>query len=278
MRQLAALTLGALLSTVSAGPAAANDVIVNRDTGRIVWRNSTGRILDVAAYTLQSKSGGFEPATWLSITENYDADSGGILDMDDTWFLLGRDPFNLSEATLGTTSISAGGIVDLGTAWIPHHVEDVTFEYLDVVLDEVLPGSVQFISAVSGDYNANGVVEQADLDLVIINWGKPAVPVPHGWINDLPLGRIDQAELDSVLLNWGAGGQVSVQPSLAGLFAASVPEPPAVGIALSLAIAGCSILTRRAGAALGTSRRTTPAAPPSYGMRQCSKTASAAAT
>jgi hypothetical protein len=52
-----------------------------------------------------------------------------------------------------------------------------------------------------GDYNSNGTVEQADLDLVLLNWGQPGVPA--GWTNDLPEGNIDQAELDGVLLNWG---------------------------------------------------------------------------
>jgi hypothetical protein len=44
-------------------------------------------------------------------------------------------------------------------------------------------------------------VEQADLDLVLLNWGQPGVP--GGWVHDLPEGTIDQAELDGVLLNWG---------------------------------------------------------------------------
>jgi hypothetical protein len=56
---------------------------------------------------------------------------------------------------------------------------------------------------IAGDYNANGSVEQADLDLVLLNWGAPADPAPAGWIHDLPTGNIDQDELDGVLLNWG---------------------------------------------------------------------------
>jgi hypothetical protein len=54
---------------------------------------------------------------------------------------------------------------------------------------------------ITGDYNGNGRVEQADLDLVLLNWGQTGVP--GGWFNDLPQGTIDQAELDGVLLNWG---------------------------------------------------------------------------
>jgi hypothetical protein len=66
----------------------------------------------------------------------------------------------------------------------------------------------------AGDYNGNGLVEQADLDLVLLNWGQAAASVPGDWVS----GSVDQDELDGVLLNWGAtnGGQ-------AGL--ATIPEP-----------------------------------------------------
>jgi autotransporter-associated beta strand protein len=70
-----------------------------------------------------------------------------------------------------------------------------------------------------GDYNGNGLVEQADLDLVLGHWGSSAATPPDGWVNDLPSGVIDQQELDRVLTGWGR--------SLAGLSApaAAVPEP-----------------------------------------------------
>jgi hypothetical protein len=58
-------------------------------------------------------------------------------------------------------------------------------------------------TGIPGDYNQNGTVEQADLDLVLLNWGADGATPPDGWTNDLPDGPIDQAELDGVLLNWG---------------------------------------------------------------------------
>jgi hypothetical protein len=73
-------------------------------------------------------------------------------------------------------------------------------------------------AGIDGDYNDNGTVEQADLDLVLLNWGAAAEPPPDGWVNDLPAGSIDQAELDGVLLNWGN--------MVAG--STAVPEPSAV--------------------------------------------------
>jgi hypothetical protein len=94
-----------------------------------------------------------------------------------------------------------------------------------------------FQQAVPGDYNNSGQVEQADLDLVLLNWGNAAMPIPDGWINDLPAGLIDQAELDGVLLNWGN--------ALAG--ATSVPEPSTAALlALALVAAATSFGVRHA--------------------------------
>jgi hypothetical protein len=77
-----------------------------------------------------------------------------------------------------------------------------------------------------GDYNANGAVEQADLDLVLLNWGNELIdPLAAGWIDDLPDGPIDQAELDRVLLNWGN--------TMGTLAVASVPEPSSWMIAVT---------------------------------------------
>jgi hypothetical protein len=71
-----------------------------------------------------------------------------------------------------------------------------------------------------GDYNKDGAVNQADLDLVLLNWGRPAAPTPPGWTGAPPEGTIDQNELDGVLLRWGSaaespGGSMAVaEPTL----------------------------------------------------------------
>jgi hypothetical protein len=70
---------------------------------------------------------------------------------------------------------------------------------------------------VEGDYNNNGTVEQADLDLVLLNWGQDGATPPASWTNDLPEGNIDQAELDGVLLNWGNTGGLASE--------GAAPEP-----------------------------------------------------
>lgn len=89
--------------------------------------------------------------------------------------------------------------------------------------------------ALLGDYNNNGVVEQADLDLVLLHWGSSAAAVPDTWINDLPEGLVDQEELDAVLLGWG---------NTAALGTASVPEPSGILLALLVAAGAFSVRGR----------------------------------
>jgi hypothetical protein len=86
--------------------------------------------------------------------------------------------------------------------------------------------SLTTIGVLEGDYNADEAVDQADLDLVLLNWGSATPPIPRGWVNDLPDGLIDQRELDSVLLNWG----ISFAASAA--IATAVPEPFSLALAL----------------------------------------------
>jgi hypothetical protein len=84
----------------------------------------------------------------------------------------------------------------------------------------------------AGDYNGNGRVEQADLDLVLLNWGDLVVnPAGLGWKRSLPIGPIDQGELDGVLLNWG--------DTTAALGTVAVPEPGAV---MLMAVASLYVL------------------------------------
>jgi hypothetical protein len=67
----------------------------------------------------------------------------------------------------------------------------------------------------SGDHNADGAVDQADMDLVLLNWGM--LPPPE-WTHDPP-EFVRQGSLDAVLIAWG-----DVSPAkLMG--ASAVPEP-----------------------------------------------------
>jgi hypothetical protein len=91
------------------------------------------------------------------------------------------------------------------------------------------------------DYNGNGLVEQGDLDLVLLNWGQrtPGDPTTIGWINDPPTRPlIDQDDLNRVLSHWG---QVPLVPA-AMQGAATVPEPASFAL---LVAAFAALLARQ---------------------------------
>jgi serpin B len=71
----------------------------------------------------------------------------------------------------------------------------------------------------AGDFNGDGNVDQADLDLVLLDWSVDAAgnQLRQGWRIGGAEGLVDQSELDAVLLNWGA--TASLEES------ASIPEP-----------------------------------------------------
>jgi hypothetical protein len=122
---------------------------------------------------------------------------------------------------------SAGSIDRLRVEWPGGTVQELTTVSPNRTLN-----LVEMIAApLPGDYNGNGLVEQADLDLVLLNWGEDlSEPAAIGWINDVPRGTIDQEELDGVLLAWGNTSLATVGAAFAGQSAA--PEPSTWALAL----------------------------------------------
>jgi hypothetical protein len=121
--------------------------------------------------------------------------------------------------------------------------------------DELLAGALAINAAAAGpagligDYNGNGTVEQADLDLVLLHWGSDASPPPADWVFDSPDGQIDQDELDRVLLGWGDTRGIANAGS-------PVPESPAGTL---FAIGLVLVLSRPGGARMLTALLTSQA-------------------
>lgn len=101
------------------------------------------------------------------------------------------------------------------------------------------------LPSLEGDYSDNGQVEQADLDLVLLNWGDAFDTLPAEWVNQRPtMGIVDQAELDAVLLNWGSMAS-------AGLAAHSVPEPSTLLLVTLVVAAGWAFRRTGRGGTVG---------------------------
>jgi hypothetical protein len=73
-----------------------------------------------------------------------------------------------------------------------------------------------------GDFTANGIVDQADLDLIFLQWGSSFDDLLSAWKSNPPGATVDQRELDQALLGWGSSIVVTSSPS--------VPEPAALRI------------------------------------------------
>ena len=101
------------------------------------------------------------------------------------------------------------------------------FEFSDDVL----------VDALIGDFSSDQFVAQADLDLVLLNFGSEELPENFNAANTTVGefdGLISQNELDDVLLNFGDSAAASA--------VSAVPEPTTAAL---LGLAGVSLLARR---------------------------------
>ena len=94
------------------------------------------------------------------------------------------------------------------------------------------PTALTLEALLAGDLNGDGFVSQADLDLVLLNWGDTVTAGVAGLGDATGDGFISQGDLDLVLLNWGGG----TPPVL------SIPEPTTATL---LVLGGLVALRRR---------------------------------
>lgn len=115
------------------------------------------------------------------------------------------------EIITGATSVGGG----FGT---------VVTNGIEMIARSVAGGVVlEVASALAGDFNGDGLVDNGDLNLLLGNWGSSSVP--SEWVNGLS-GTVDNEELNALLANWGTGSSTAV------------PEP-ATGLFLLVALAAC---------------------------------------
>lgn len=75
----------------------------------------------------------------------------------------------------------------------------------------------------AGDFNSSGSVGDADLTLLLSNWGATVPPTPVGWTSNAPTApNVGDNELTALLSTWGTSASSSV----------SIPEPTAAVLGL----------------------------------------------
>ncbi|MEM1445328.1 MAG: endo-1,4-beta-xylanase [Planctomycetota bacterium] len=153
-----------------------------------------------------------------------DADGNGTLDIDDAWFLR-LAVINLSDYT-GRTGLDPLDQADTdrdGQVTLRDYLRFANYFDADdraAILADVA------IDAIPGDFDASGRVDQADLNLVLSNWGVDASALPLGWLLGRPTsGAVAQAELNAVLANWGAASAPDFQGT-------RIPEPTALALVM----------------------------------------------
>ena len=146
------------------------DLRVDRDDGSLILSNRTGSPVNISGYQITSAFEGLNPATWQSIADNYDANSGSAVDGANIWTELTQTGAHgdLSEADLASGnggSLAHTQSINLGNAgtWIRNHNEDLVFQYISN--GSVVTGLVNFEDGapfVEGDLNTDGIVNSSD--------------------------------------------------------------------------------------------------------------------
>jgi len=96
----------------------------------------------------------------------------------------------------------------------------------------LVPELTDIMEEINGDYNADGIVDVGDLNLVLFNWDASTVPPER--VNQIPAGNVSVDQLNAVLFNWNA-----MAPAVA-----TVPEPTSTGL-LVVSIGWLAICGRR---------------------------------
>lgn len=232
------------------------DLRVDRDDGSLILTNKTGSPVNIAGYQISSEFGGLDPSAWVSIAENYDADSGSSVDGTNVWseFTKSDAHGDLSEADLESGdggSLAHTQSINLGNAgsWIKSPQEDLIFQYTSD--GEVVTGIVNFEDAAEfeeGDFNTDGDINATDWAILRSNLHVDltglslAEAYRSGDLTaDGATTHADFAEFKSVFD--AANGAGSFLVMIGGQNA--IPEPSSVVLVLMAGVAVCGAMRVR---------------------------------
>ncbi len=213
---------------------------VNTDTGIVKLVNNGSTDFNFNSYEILSELGSLDATGWSSLdSQNIDAVDGPDMgptagdSVGEGWnAAINADEFALTEVFLtGGTLLAQGASITLGKAFTVGAVGDLEFNFTEVDGTALVPGIVNYVTGLDGDYNADGHVDAADYTV----WRDTLGSTGRGLAAD---GNADEVidGLDYEL--WRSNFGQSLTPA-GSLSAAPVPEPasallmlPLMGLAL----------------------------------------------
>ena len=228
-------------------------------TGEVQLRNNGASTVPFEFYSIKSASGALNPnsAVWKSVSDNYDLSGNGLIDPPVNWTKISATPIELTEGAFAGTSggLPAFRSVSLGNIWSPTFfpANDLVFSVLQA---DTTPVTVTTHYALAGDYNADGTVNASDYVVWRANFGSTTGLAADGSLN----GVVDAADYTVWRNNFGlslppgAGSSIS-SGSLLSTGGVAVPEPAAMALLASVAVAALNARVRvRRAARCGSSR------------------------
>jgi hypothetical protein len=217
-------------------------------TGEVRFHNPNGTAVPFVYYSITSTTnhvGALNPTNpqWHSITDFYDLSGNGFIDATHEWSKLSSTSIELTEGVFSPPGTGGSLIglrsITLGSIWNPGVVPytDLVFS----VLQDSGPVTINVQTAVAGDYDHNGTVNQSDYTTWRQNFGSTTLLDADGDLN----GVVDAADYAIWRKNFGnfwpgAGSSVGGGQSL-GLFNSAVPEPTSAALTW---LAGSAFLLR----------------------------------
>jgi hypothetical protein len=111
-------------------PAAAINVVINRDTGAITLTNNTTAAVNITSLTINSPFGSIDPTALTPITGHYDSIGDGSVDGNNPWQIVSAAGNNLTfnEVTTGdagTLGVGQQIVLSPGGGWLRSPTEDL---------------------------------------------------------------------------------------------------------------------------------------------------------
>lgn len=227
-------------------PAAAINVVVNRDTGAITITNNTNAAVNLTSLTISSTFGAINPAALTPITGNYDSTGNGSVDNNNAWHVTtaagNNVTFNeVTNGDAGTLAVGQQIVLSPGGGWLKSPTQDLALSL--VVNGSPLSASVAYAgnngqAFKRSDLNFDGSLSAADWAVFIAGAYTDLTSLSKAeayQLGDLNADNANNhADFRLFKADYDAANGVGAFAAMAG----AVPEPSAallVGVAVVIA-------------------------------------------